>query len=71
MRISEIRKLVVHQLKTFFMMSNEEEHLLKEEIIYRAVCSTQRCLSDMGNKYYNSQKSTEKTGGVLYYIILL
>ncbi len=68
MRISEIRKLVVHQLKTFFMMSNEEEHLLKEEIIYRAVCSTQRCLSDMGNKYYNSQKSTEKTGGgiVLY-----
>ncbi len=63
MGTSEMKLLIVHQLKTFFMMSKYEENLLEEHIIYSAVCNTQRCLAGMGNKYYNLQKTANEQGG--------
>lgn len=67
MEISEMQKLVIHQLKSFFIISKQEEHLLEEEIIQNAACDTQRCLISMGNKYYNLQNSATEVGGISLY----
>lgn len=62
MKASEIRELVIHQLKKFFMMSEDEIFLLNEETINAAAFNTLQCLEAMGTKYYIPQNSLKIKG---------
>lgn len=54
MKILEIQRLVVHQVKCFFGTKDGEIDLLNEKIINEAIIRTENCLDRMNNKYYVS-----------------
>lgn len=65
MKVSEIRELVIHQLRNLFMMSEGEVSLLDEKVINTAIINTLQCLEAMGTKYYVPQESLQIKEGVI------
>lgn len=59
MKTSEIEELVAHQLKCFFLVSDDDVYALNNNI-EEAVRHTQDCLGKMDYKYYILQGSENK-----------
>lgn len=60
MKVTEIQRLICHQLEMFFMLNEQEACLLEEKVICESIGNTQRCLEEMRNKYYILRDGQEK-----------
>lgn len=64
----EIKKLVIHQLRNIFMLSEEETVSLNENIISRAIDDTKFCLQAGNSKYYivseEGSRSEQENGDI-------
>lgn len=60
MKVTEIQRLICHQIEMLFMLDEQEAYLLDTKVICESIGNTQRCLEKMHNKYYIMRDGEDK-----------